>query len=107
MRKFLLGVAFGLPLICSSQASAAIVMGAGTVSCGAHLANTSDMKSYGISWVLGYLSAIGYHTEDDILRTADAAGIRAAVEKYRDENPLRHLAEAAEHVASELRQMDR
>ena len=91
-----------------AQDAPALVLGAGTKSCGYWLSNPSN-KFEGEVWILGFWSGInvGSPMTRMVGKTTDAQGILAGVEKVCDDDPAQELITAVISLHHELAQQDR
>jgi hypothetical protein len=85
------------------------ISGAGTLSCGGwiqarHLGEPADMVI--VAWTQGYLTAFSLNLEAGgaaPLRYIDQYAVKAWLDKYCAQNPLKRILDAATALASELR----
>ena len=83
-----------------------LIMGGGAeVSCGTYLTETDYVKSYRLSWALGFLSALNvsnFFSKKDFLSEPDVGGITMNLANFCQKNPLSRFAEAVMQTAVDL-----
>jgi len=75
-------------------------IGEGGSSCGTWTAerHSTSRGRFGVeSWILGFLSGIGYVGDngDDPLKGMDADGVQAWIDNYCQNHPIDHIMDAA------------
>ena len=100
MRRLLLLTALAVVLFTGSARAAYQVLGPGVVSCGTWTANRASGRPDNWlaegSWVLGFLSGVGYRGEGfDPLHGLDARAVAAWLDNYCRAHLFQDLAEAA------------
>jgi hypothetical protein len=85
----------------SAEAETFTSIGAGNASCGTWTANRRvQVKSMDAeTWVLGFLSGIGYAGNGNPLANMDAEGVWAWIDKYCSAYPISTIIIAAEIFA--------
>jgi hypothetical protein len=81
-------------------------LGSGNSSCGEWLTEKNEMlQDMRTNWVLGYLSGINFMASKNFLDSYEYKGIKAAVDKYCRENPLKKVVDASNDIAFQMMRM--
>jgi hypothetical protein len=85
-------------LMCESASAGFKAIGAGNSSCGTWVADRQGngaLAHQDVSWVLGFLSGLGYAGPHDPLHGLDANAVTVWVDNYCHDHPLEEIAKAA------------
>jgi hypothetical protein len=99
VKPFLAAVA--VVVLMTGSGKAYQIVGPGVSSCATWTADRrsdSDMADLDLSWILGFLSGVGYVAapDQDPLHGLDRAAVPAWVDRYCEAHPLDAIATAAE-----------
>jgi hypothetical protein len=102
MRRLLL-TALAVVMFAGSARAEYHLLGPGGSSCGSWTAHGRTRDWFQLSWVLGFLSGIGYADapRHDPLRGVDAEGVAGWLDNYCQAHPLQKLVDAAKAFVDE------
>ncbi|RVD31409.1 hypothetical protein [Mesorhizobium sp. M4B.F.Ca.ET.017.02.2.1] len=109
MRRISLAVTVAL-LASGAHAMNYAVNGIGAASCGTWVNASHNIRQMGMSWVLGYLTAMNAHEASlqhacctNLVNTTDVDGVEVWVTNYCQANPLQDISDAAINLYIELK----